>query len=87
MFHGNQLRLVRDVERFLCKLINLPDRGGVGLAVQLVQYATMIGKLTGKSEVDLPMIREALARCLPVDRAETLLHEIENPPARTAKVA
>jgi hypothetical protein len=87
MFHGNQLRLVRDVERFLCKLINLPDRGGVGLAVQLVQYATMIGKLTGKSEVDLPMIREALTRCLPVDRAETLLHEIENPPARTAKVA
>ena len=87
MFAKNQLRLTGDVERFLCKLVNLPDRGALRLAVQLITYATMIGKMTGKTMIEMPLIREAMRRCLPGASVETLLHEIENPPAQTAKVA
>jgi DNA transposition AAA+ family ATPase len=86
MFSRNQLRLAGDAARFLCKLINTPDSGGVGQAVALVEFATLLGNMSGATEIGLPLIREAMLRCLGSSRMELALKAIDDGPAVLAKV-
>jgi len=85
MFAKNQLRIDPAAGRFLCKLCNTPDSGCIRLAVRLVEYATMLGQMRSKTEIDVPLLQEALRCCVTSARAELLVKGIEEPrPARAA---
>jgi DNA transposition AAA+ family ATPase len=79
MFARNKLKLTHAAARFLCMLCNTPDSGGVGLCVQIIEYATAIGM--GLAVLDVPILKAALQRGLTSARAELLCHQVEDSPA------
>jgi DNA transposition AAA+ family ATPase len=84
MFAKNKLKLTHAAARFLTMIANQPDSGSVGLCVQIVEYATAMGeRLTA---IDLPVLKEAMSRGLTTARADLLMHDMEEAPARLAKV-
>ncbi|QOV90913.1 AAA family ATPase [Humisphaera borealis] len=88
MFAKNKLRLVPTTARFLCKLANLPDSGGIRLCVQIVEYATMMGEISGAKSIDVPLLQAAMRRSLLQSRAEALLsHTLNELPMRAARTA
>jgi len=85
MFAKNKLKIQTTATRFLCRLCNEPDTGGVGVCVQLVEYATMLGELRNVSSIDLPLLQEAMRRGFPPARAEMLLAQAQVEPMRQAR--
>jgi hypothetical protein len=85
MFAKNKLKLTAAAARFLCELANQPDSGSVGLCVQIVEYATAMGSRV--TSIDVPQLKEALARGLTTDTAELLLHDLDEMPQRLVKTA
>jgi DNA transposition AAA+ family ATPase len=83
MFDRNKLRLTGAASRWLCAICNQPDSGAVGLCVQVVEYATMMGEIKGLTTLDVPLLQESLRRGFSPKRADALLHriEIESPAA------
>jgi hypothetical protein len=79
MFGKNKMRLTPTAARFLCKLANLPDSGGVRLCVQIVEYATMIAGMSKTiiKTIDVPLIQEAMRRSLRQARADVLLAQVK----------
>ena len=85
MFAKNKLRLTQAAARFLAQICNHPDGGSVGLCVQIVEYATMMGNLTS---IDVPLLQQAMRRGFTPARAHLILAkmEAEQQPTRAAKV-
>jgi hypothetical protein len=86
IFAKNKMRLVSDAARFLCRLANVPDGGGIGLCVQLVQFANCLAEMSGRAEITLDLIRAALRRGFSSARAEAMLAQIEQQPEMIRKV-
>lgn len=86
MFARNKMRLTDSAARFICKICNTPDSGGVGLAVQIVEYATMLCEMRNAKNIDVPVLQEALNRGLSRGRTELLLTRMDVEPARALKV-
>jgi DNA transposition AAA+ family ATPase len=86
MFARSKLRLTPDAWRFLCKLANTPDSGGIGLCVQLVQYATIIADLAGQTAVDVSHLRQAMRQGFMADRAAAIEQRSEEAFERKAMV-
>jgi DNA transposition AAA+ family ATPase len=83
MFAKNKLRLTDTATRFLCKLCNQPDTGGVGLCVQIVEYATdVLAGMRQAKTIDASLLQEALRRGLSQRRSELMLHRMEIEPAK-----
>lgn len=83
MFAKNKLKLTAAAARFLCELCNQPDGGSVGLCVEIVEFATTMG--TKLTSIDVPVLKEALARGLTTASAELLLSDVEETHTRFAK--
>lgn len=82
MFARNKLRLTDAAARFLCQLCNEPDGGSVGLAVQIVEYSTVMGSARGLGMIDVPQLRDALRCGLSPCRSELLLRRMETDPVQ-----
>lgn len=85
MFGRNKLKLTAAAARFLASLINRPDTGGVGLCVQIVEYATMLGEMSGAKSIDVPLLQQAMRHGITSVRAELILHDLEESPLRMSK--
>lgn len=84
MFRKNKLRLTPSATRFLAGLINHPDTGGVGFAVQIVEYATM---LAGESTtISVELLKSAMCHGITTDRTKHLLERVAETEMRIAKV-
>jgi DNA transposition AAA+ family ATPase len=86
VFARNKMRIVPDAARFLCRLANTPDSGGLRLCVQLVRFANVLAEMGGKTEITLELLRAAMRRGFSSARADAMLSQIENPPAAMVKV-
>jgi hypothetical protein len=84
MFARNKLKLTHSAARFLCSICNQPDSGGVGLCVEIIEYATALGAKL--ASLDVPVLKEALQRGMTTARADLLLHYLDEAPQRMAKV-
>jgi hypothetical protein len=84
MFAKNKLKITAAAARFICELCNQPDSGSVGLCVEIVEYATSLGAKL--ATIDVPVLKEALARGLTTASAELVLHDLDDAPAALAKV-
>lgn len=92
MFAKNKLKLTQAAARFLCSLINRPDTGGVGICVQLVEYATMLGEMRhsasgGNKSIDVPLLQAAMRHGITSVRADLILHDLEEHEERMTKVS
>jgi hypothetical protein len=87
MFAKNKLRLTPSASRFLCSLSNLPDSGSVGLCVEVVEYATMLGDMRNSKSLDLPLLHEGLRRGFAPERSAFLIAEAQSFEQRIAKFA
>jgi DNA transposition AAA+ family ATPase len=76
MFARNKMKLASAAARFLCELCNQPDSGGVGLCVQLVEYATMMCEVKGLTVIDVPLLKAALRRGFSPQRADAILNRL-----------
>jgi DNA transposition AAA+ family ATPase len=83
MFARNKLKLTAAAARFLCAMLNEPDSGGVGVCVQLVEYATAIGERRRLESIDIPIIKEAMRLGFSSARAAVLLARVGDVPATT----
>jgi hypothetical protein len=70
------LKLTAAAARFLQALANLPDSGALGLAVRLVEFATMLAEHQRATSLDLPLLKAAMTRGLAPARAELLAHRL-----------
>jgi DNA transposition AAA+ family ATPase len=86
MFAANKLKITSAAARFLASIINRPDTGGVGLCVQLIEYATMLADMGRMTSIDVPVIKAAMRHGITSHRAEHLVHDIEEAGERMAKV-
>jgi DNA transposition AAA+ family ATPase len=89
MFARNKLKLAGAAARFLCQICNAPDSGGVGLCVQVVEYATMMAEIRGVAAIDVALLKEALRRGFTPHRADELLNKMadrQTPPIAAAMV-
>jgi DNA transposition AAA+ family ATPase len=86
MFAKNKLKLTDTAARFICRLGNQPDSGSIGVAVQIVQYATMLGEMRNLKSIDETLLQEALRRGFSSRRTELLLAsmDIEQRPMKAA---
>jgi DNA transposition AAA+ family ATPase len=84
MFARNKLKLTNAAARFLCELCNQPDSGGVGLCVQILEYATMMAGIKNLGSIDVPLLKEALRRGFSPQRADALLNRMADPLATAA---
>lgn len=87
MFAKNKLRLSISAARFLCGLCNLPDSGSVGLCVEIVEYASMLGDMRNARAIDVPLLQEAMRRGFAPERAALILREAQAVQDRIAKSA
>jgi DNA transposition AAA+ family ATPase len=87
MFAKNKMKLVGHAARFLCELANQPDTGGIGICVQLVEFATVLAEHNRLPSIDLELIKKAMRIGFMNHKADLLLHRIEqsSPPARAAR--
>lgn len=85
MFARNKLKLTAGGVRFVCELCNLPDSGCVRLAVQVVEYATMLAELRRAVSIDVPLLQEAMRRGFSPHHADALMRRVEAD--RTERVA
>jgi hypothetical protein len=67
------LRLTDAAARFLARLCNMPDSGGMRICVQLVEYAFDVADLKNLKSVDVPLLKMAMRRGLIPDRVEELI--------------
>jgi DNA transposition AAA+ family ATPase len=72
-FAHNKLRLTDSAARFLARLCNMPDSGGMRICVQLVEYAFDVADLKNLKSVDVPLLKMAMRRGLIPDRVEELI--------------
>lgn len=87
MFARNKLKLTATAARFLCEICNQPDSGAVGLCVQVVEYATMMGEVRRASSIDLPLLKEAMRRGFSPKRTDALFNSMaQEQPRPMAKV-
>jgi lambda repressor-like predicted transcriptional regulator len=86
IFAKNKMRLVGGAPRFLCKIANTPDGGGIGLCVRMVEYATWLCEQRRLPGIDESLLREALRRGLTSARADLLAIRMPDAPARMAQV-
>jgi len=86
IFAKNKMRLHSDAARFLCKLANTCDSGGIGLCAQLVTFANCLAEMSGRNEITLDLIRAAMRRGFSSARAEAMLAQIEQQPELIRKV-
>jgi hypothetical protein len=86
MFAKNKLKLTSAAARFLCELANTPDSGGIGVCVQLIEYATATarGKLT---VIDVDALKQALQLGMTTATAELIVNRVEETTLRIAKNA
>lgn len=86
MFARNKLRLTRAAAQFICSLINTPDTGGVGFAVNIVEYATSLLEHTGIKSLDVGALKQAMRNGITDTRAQLIMHDVEEHTLRIAKV-
>lgn len=86
MFARSKMRITSDATRFLCALINTPDSGSIGSAVQLVSYAASLAEMAGKTTIDMPLILRAMKMGWTENRATAMVQKIEEESARLVKV-
>ncbi len=86
MFAKNKLKLTGAAARFLCELANTPDSGGIGLCVQLIEYATATarGKLAA---IDVDTLKQSLQLGMTTATAELIVNRVEETTMRIAKSA
>jgi energy-coupling factor transporter ATP-binding protein EcfA2 len=77
IFARSKLRITPAAVRAAVNLCNEPDGGSIGLVVQCVKYATMVAEMTNKKEIDVELLKQALARGLTHARAENLMNRVE----------
>lgn len=83
IFAKNQLRISSAAARFITQLSNAPDSGSLGVAVRLVEYATMLAGTPQyrAQEIDVPLLKIALRCCVSSARADLLIQNVEEKPA------
>jgi DNA transposition AAA+ family ATPase len=87
MFAKKKLKLTAASARWLCAICNQPDSGGIGLCVQVVEYATMMAEMSRATSIDVPLLQQALRRGFSPKRADDLLRRMDlEQPRAVAKV-
>ncbi|MCC6679875.1 MAG: AAA family ATPase [Phycisphaeraceae bacterium] len=87
MFASFKLKLTPTAARWLCALGHQDDAGGLGICVQIMEYAVYLAKTRKLTTVDVPLLKEAIQSGLTTDRASKLIVDIERPDDRMTKVA
>ena len=77
MFRNFKLSLTSSASRWLCALARCPGSGGLGIVENIHEYATMLAQMRNASNIDIPLLKEALKSSLTTARAETLLFGVD----------
>jgi len=79
MFGGFKLKLTAPAARFLTALAHQPDAGGIGICVQIMQYASHLARTRDCKSIDVDLLKEALMLGLTTHRASKLIVDVEQP--------
>lgn len=77
MFAKNKLRLTPAATRWLCQFIHIPNSGAIGMAVNIVEYATVDCEMHRIGMIDVQHLKSALRRGTKPDRAELILQRLD----------
>jgi hypothetical protein len=87
MFSRFQLKLSGSAARWLCALAHVPGGGGLGVCVQIMEYAVMLGLARQETCIEIPLLKEALRNGLTSERANLAIREAECVMDRSLRVA
>lgn len=85
-FDNFKLKITPAAARWLCALGHQPDAGGIGVCVQIMEYAVYLAKTRSLKTIDVPLLKEAIQSGLTIERATRLIDEVDHP-ERAVRVA
>lgn len=77
MYKNFKLKLAAPASRWLCSLACVPGSGGLGIAQNLMEYATMLAQMRRAASIDVPLLKEALRCSVTGARANELLRSAD----------